>query len=83
MPPALLISSTAIEIPIRYMVPFGVWNPDKGMLTPILIGGLSAANATELATAPTSAIEVTAKLRLVIRHFVIVILPCHVTQDTG
>jgi hypothetical protein len=46
------------------------------MLTPTLIGGLSAAKSAELASAPTSAIDPTLKLRRFAIGFVIVILPC-------
>jgi hypothetical protein len=54
---------------MRYIVPFGVWNPESGKLAPILIGGLSAANNAELAITPISTAHPAANLRLFIMAF--------------
>src|ERR1039458_10232561 len=68
-PSALLTSSIAMVIPMRYIVPFGVWNPESGKLAPILIGGLSAANNAELAITPISTAHPAANLRLFVMAF--------------
>src|ERR1035437_1236524 len=71
-PPALLTSSIAMVIPIRYIVPLGVRSPESGRLAPILTGGFSAANNAELAITPVSTAHPAVNLRLFIRT----ILPC-------